>query len=136
MIDPEELKNSGLKVTLPRITILQIFTDSPHRHLSAEDVYRQLIEMKVDMGLATVYRVLTQFEQANLLRRSQLGTNRAVYELNDGERHHGHLVVVGEDKVIEFFDPVIEKRLRELAKKEGCELHDYSITLFGVRRKD
>jgi len=134
MTDSAELKNSGLKVTFPRMKILEIFSRSEHRHLSAEDVYRMLMEEKIEMGLATVYRVLTQFEQANLLRRSQLGTNRAVYELNDGERHHGHLVVVGEDKVVEFFDPVIEKRLREFAKKEGCELHDYSITLFGVKK--
>ena len=131
MTDAAELKSSGLKVTFPRMKILDIFSKSGQRHLSAEDVYRMLLNDGVEMGLATVYRVLTQFEQADLLTRSQLGGNRAVYELNDGERHHGHLVSTATGEVIEFFDPQIEKRLQKIAAEKGFTLSDYSITLFG-----
>jgi len=132
MTDASELKNSGLKVTFPRIKILDIFSKGEQRHLSAEDVYRILLNDGVEMGLATVYRVLTQFEHAGLLKRSQLGGNRAVYELNDGERHHGHLVSTADGTVIEFFDPQIQKRLEKIASENGFELGDYSITLFGT----
>lgn len=132
MTDAAELKNSGLKVTFPRIKILDIFSKGEQRHLSAEDVYRILLNDGVEMGLATVYRVLTQFEHAGLLKRSQLGGNRAVYELNDGERHHGHLVNTADGTVIEFFDPQIQKRLEKIAVENGLELGDYSITLFGA----
>jgi Fur family ferric uptake transcriptional regulator len=129
--DAIELKSSGLKVTFPRLKILDIFRNSGQRHLSAEDVYRLLMNEGVEMGLATVYRVLTQFEHADLLKRSQLGGNRAVYELNDGERHHGHLVCSQTGEVKEFFDPQIEKRLQKIALDMGYNLSDYSITLYG-----
>ena len=131
MTDAIELKSSGLKVTFPRLKILAIFRNSGQRHLSAEDVYRLLMNEGVEMGLATVYRVLTQFEHADLLKRSQLGGNRAVYELNDGERHHGHLVCSQTGEVKEFFDPQIEKRLQKIALDMGYNLSDYSITLYG-----
>ena len=133
MSDAVELKSSGLKVTFPRMKIYYIFAkaEETDRHLSAEDVYRILLNDGVEMGLATVYRVLTQFEQAGLLKRSQLGGNRAVYELNDGERCHGHLVSTDGETVIEFFDPQIQKRFEKIAADNGFKLGDYSITLFG-----
>ncbi len=133
MSDAVELKSSGLKVTFPRMKIYDIFAkaEETDRHLSAEDVYRILLNDGVEMGLATVYRVLTQFEQAGLLKRSQLGGNRAVYELNDGERCHGHLVSTDGETVIEFFDPQIQKRFEKIAADNGFKLGDYSITLFG-----
>ena len=133
MSDAVELKSSGLKVTFPRMKIYDIFAkaEETDRHLSAEDVYRILLNDGVEMGLATVYRVLTQFEQAGLLKRSQLGGYRAVYELNDGERCHGHLVSTDGETVIEFFDPQIQKRFEKIAADNGFKLGDYSITLFG-----
>ena len=133
MSDAVELKSSGLKVTFPRMKIYDIFAkaEETDRHLSAEDVYRILLNDGVEMGLATVYRVLTQFEQAGLLKRIQLGGNRAVYELNDGERCHGHLVSTDGETVIEFFDPQIQKRFEKIAADNGFKLGDYSITLFG-----
>ena len=133
MSDAVELKSSWLKVTFPRMKIYDIFAkaEETDRHLSAEDVYRILLNDGVEIGLATVYRVLTQFEQAGLLKRSQLGGNRAVYELNDGERCHGHLVSTDGETVIEFFDPQIQKRFEKIAADNGFKLGDYSITLFG-----
>ena len=133
MSDAVELKSSGLKVTFPRMKIYDIFAkaEETDRHFSAEDVYRILLNDGVEMGLATVYRVLTQFEQAGLLKRSQLGGTRAVYELNDGERCHGHLVSTDGETVIEFFDPQIQKRFEKIAADNGFKLGDYSITLFG-----
>ena len=133
MSDSVELKSSGLKITFPRMKIYEIFAKAGEtdRHLSAEDVYRILLNDGVEMGLATVYRVLTQFGQAGLLKRSQLGGNRAVYELNDGERCHGHLVSTDGEKVIEFFDPHIQKSFEKIAADNGFKLGDYSITLFG-----
>ena len=133
--DPIDLQSSGLKVTFPRMKILDVFRTSPHRHLSAEDVYRILTQDHVDLGLATVYRVLTQFDQAGLLKRSQLGSGKAVYELNDGERHHGHLVSQATGEVMEFFDPDIEKRLAAIAAELGYELTEYTLTLFGVPKR-
>ncbi|OZI34501.1 transcriptional repressor [Bordetella genomosp. 10] len=132
MSDAVELKGIGLKVTFPRMKILDLFRNSEQRHLSAEDVYRLLINDGVEMGLATVYRVLTQFEHAGLLQRSQLGGNKAVYELNDGERHHGHLVSTTTGEVREFYDPQIEKRLQKIADEMGYTLTDHTITLFGA----
>lgn len=130
--DPMDLKDSGLKVTFPRLKILDVFRTSDQRHLSAEDVYRLLTVEHVELGLATVYRVLTQFDQAGLLKRSQLGSGKAVYELNDGERHHGHLVCHQTGEVKEFFDPDIEKRLKKIADDMGYELSEYTLTLFAV----
>jgi Fur family ferric uptake transcriptional regulator len=128
--DSIELKGSGLKVTFPRLKILDVFRSSDQRHLSAEDVYRLLVASGVEMGLATVYRVLTQFEQAGLLKRSQLGSSKAVYELNDGERHHGHLVCTQSGQVKEFFDPQIETRLQKIASDMGYHLSEYTITMY------
>lgn len=130
----DALKNSGLKATLPRLKVLEAFRASPQRHLAAEDVYRMLLGESADLGLATIYRVLTQFEQTGLLKRSQLGTNRAVYELNDGERHHGHIVCTRSGDVQEFFDASVAARLEQIAQEHGFDLSDYAITLYGVRR--
>ena len=107
--NPSDLKASGLKATLPRLKILEIFQNSPVRHLSAEDVYKILLAENMDVGLATVYRVLTQFEQAGLLHRNHFETGKAVFELNEGS-HHDHLVCLDCGHVEEFFDEEIEKR--------------------------
>lgn len=130
-----DLKRSGLKPTLPRLKILGLFLSSEQRHLAAEDVYRLLLAEHPDLalGLATVYRALGQFEQAGLLKKSQLGNNKAVYELNDGERHHGHLVCNQTGVVHEFFDPEIEARLRVVASNLGYELDDFVVTAYGAR---
>lgn len=129
-----DLKQIGLKATLPRLKVLELFRSCAQRHLSAEDVYRLLLGERVDLGLATVYRVLAQFEQTGLLKKSQLGNNKAVYELNDRERHHGHLVCIKTGEVHEFFDPEIESRLKAIAAELGFELSDYGVTVFGMRR--
>ena len=129
-----DLKQTGLKATLPRLKVLDLFRTSKQRHMAAEDVYRQLLAEQTDLGLATVYRVLAQFEQTGLLKKSQLGNNKAVYELNDRERHHGHLVCTKTGDVLEFFDPEIENRLKVIAAELGFELSDYVVTAFGARR--
>lgn len=131
----DKLKHTGLKATLPRMKVLELFEHSDRRHLSAEDVYRQLLTLDLDLGLATVYRVLAQFEQAGLLKKSQLGAGRAVYELNDGEQHHGHLVSLVDGAVHEFFDPRIEERLAAIAIEKGFDLDDYVVTVFGRPRR-
>ncbi len=127
------LKRSGLKPTLPRLKILGLFLSCEQRHLAAEDVYRLLHAEQADLGLATVYRVLGQFEQTGLLKKSQLGNSKAVYELNDGERHHGHLVCNRTGDVHEFFDPEIEARLKVVASQLGFELDDFVVTAYGAR---
>jgi Fur family ferric uptake transcriptional regulator len=109
MTNPTDLKNIGLKATLPRLKILEIFQHSPVRHLTAEDVYRNLLHEELDIGLATVYRVLTQFEQAGLLSRSNFESGKAVFELNEGT-HHDHLVCIDCGLVEEFYDQEIESR--------------------------
>ena len=126
----EELKSTGLKATLPRLKILEIFQTSPVRHLTAEDVFRVLMEERSDIGLATVYRVLTQFEQAGLLIRSNFESGKAIYELDEGE-HHDHFVCTMCAKVEEFFDPEIEKRQQIIAKAKGWVVHDHSMALYG-----
>lgn len=126
----EELKSTGLKATLPRLKILEIFQQSEQRHLAAEDVYRLLIEQQSDIGLATVYRVLTQFEQAGILVRSNFEGGKAIFELDDGN-HHDHLVCVSCGKVAEFHDPTIEKRQMAIAKKHGFVITDHELTLYG-----
>lgn len=126
----EELKSTGLKATLPRLKILEIFQQSEQRHLAAEDVYRLLIEQQSDIGLATVYRVLTQFEQAGILVRSNFEGGKAIFELDDGN-HHDHLVCVSCGKVAEFHDPTIEKRQVAVAKKNGFVITDHELTLYG-----
>lgn len=126
-----ELKTSGLKATLPRRKVLDIFQHSKQRHLSAEDVYKLLLEAGSDVGLATVYRVLMQFEQAGLLVRSHFETGKGVFELNEGE-HHDHMVCLRCGSVEEFFDAEIEKRQRAVASARGFELQEHSLALYGV----
>jgi Fur family ferric uptake transcriptional regulator len=125
----EELKHSGLKATLPRLKILEVFEQAQQRHMSAEDVYKALIAEGADIGLATVYRVLMQFEQAGLLRRSNFESGKAIFELNEG-KHHDHLVCLSCGRVEEFFDPEIEKRQREVAQSRGFELQEHSLALY------
>ncbi len=130
MKNTDELKSTGLKATLPRLKILEIFQTSPVRHLTAEDVFRVLMLEHSDIGLATVYRVLTQFEQAGLLIRSNFESGKAIYELDEGE-HHDHFVCTMCAKVEEFFDPEIEKRQQAIAKSKGWVVHDHSMALYG-----
>ena len=126
----EELKSTGLKATLPRLKILDIFQNGAQRHMTAEDVFRVLLEERSDIGLATVYRVLTQFEQAGILIRSNFESGKAVYELNEGQ-HHDHFVCTSCGKVEEFYDPEIEKRQQSIAKSKGWIVHDHSMALHG-----
>jgi len=119
----------GLKATLPRRRILELFETSKVRHLSAEDVYKALIAEGMDVGLATVYRVLTQFEQAGLLTRQHFETGKAVFELNQGG-HHDHLVCLQCGRVEEFFDGEIEKRQGEIAREKGFVLRGHSLALY------
>ena len=130
MTGPHELKNIGLKATLPRLKILEIFQHGPHGHLSAEDVYKKLLGENQDVGLATVYRVLTQFEQAGLLKRSNFESGKAVFELNEGS-HHDHLVCLQCGRVEEFFDAEIERRQQKVAKDRGFSLQDHALSLYG-----
>jgi Fur family ferric uptake transcriptional regulator len=130
MTNAEELKSSGLKATLPRIKILEVFQHTSRRHMTAEDVYRALLTEGSDIGLATVYRVLMQFEQAGLLTRSNFEAGKAVFELNEGH-HHDHLVCLICGRVEEFFDPEIEARQRAIAEARGFELQDHSLALYG-----
>ena len=130
MDSAQSLKDSGLKATLPRRKVLELFEQSKVRHLSAEDVYRSLIADGIDIGLATVYRVLTQFEQAGLLSRQHFETGKAVFELNQGG-HHDHLVCLQCGRVEEFYDAEIEKRQSEVARKGGFALRGHSLALYG-----
>jgi len=126
----QSLKEIGLKATLPRRKILELFeTSKDVRHFSAEDVYRRLIAEGIDVGLATVYRVLTQFEQAGLLSRQHFETGKAVFELNQGG-HHDHLVCLQCGWVEEFYDPEIEKRQTEITRKRGFALRGHSLALY------
>ena len=131
MMNIEELKSTGLKATLPRLKILEIFQKGSLRHMSAEDVFRVLLEERSDIGLATVYRVLTQFEQAGLLIRSNFEGGKAIYELDEGQ-HHDHFVCTACNKVEEFFDPEIEKRQQIVAKAKGWVVHDHAMSLYGL----
>ena len=125
----QSLKDIGLKATLPRRKILELFESSKVRHLSAEDVYRTLIAEGIDVGLATVYRVLTQFEQAGLLSRQHFETGKAVFELNQGG-HHDHLVCLQCGRVEEFYDAAIEKRQIAVARERGFTIHEHSLHLY------
>ncbi|MGV3626805.1 MAG: ferric iron uptake transcriptional regulator [Betaproteobacteria bacterium] len=129
MSSPQDLKTIGLKATLPRLRILELFEKSDVRHLAAEDVYKKLVEEGTDTGLATVYRVLTQFEQAGLLMRHHFESGKAVYELNQGS-HHDHLVCLQCGHVEEFYDPEIEKRQEKVAKDRGFTIHDHSLHIY------
>ncbi len=135
MVENNELRKAGLKVTLPRVKILQMLDSavSGQRHMSAEDVYKALMEAGEDVGLATVYRVLTQFEAAGLVERHNFDGGHAVFELADGG-HHDHMVCVDSGDVIEFFDPEIEKLQKEIVKQHGYELVDHNLVLY-VRKK-
>jgi Fur family transcriptional regulator, ferric uptake regulator len=135
MSNPSELKTIGLKATLPRLKILEIFqTNSERRHMSAEDVYKILLAENMDIGLATVYRVLTQFEQAGLLARNHFDNGKAVFELNQGT-HHDHLVCLTCGRVEEFYDAEIEKRQQRIAKERGFTLQEHALSMYGVCTK-
>jgi Fur family ferric uptake transcriptional regulator len=130
MVDnSRSLKNIGLKATLPRLKILELFQNAGQQHLTAEDIYRQLIEEDKDIGLATVYRVLTQFEQAGLLERHYFETGKAVFELNKG-KHHDHLVCLQCGRVEEFFDAEIEQRQQRIAQERGFAIKDHALYLY------
>ncbi|MDP3084657.1 MAG: ferric iron uptake transcriptional regulator [Rubrivivax sp.] len=129
MTHADELKSSGLKATLPRIKILEVFQTAERRHMTAEDVFKALLTEGADIGLATVYRVLMQFEQAGLLTRSNFESGKSVFELNEGQ-HHDHLVCLSCGRVEEFFDAEIEKRQRSVAEARGFELQDHSLALY------
>lgn len=125
----DELKSTGLKATLPRLKILEVFQRGAQRHMTAEDVFRVLLEERSDIGLATVYRVLLQFEQAGLLTRSNFESGKAVYELNEGQ-HHDHMVCIDCGRVEEFFDAEIERRQQAIAQAKGFELQDHALSLY------
>jgi len=125
----KELRKAGLKVTLPRLKILEIFENSKLRHMSAEDMYKELLDSGEDIGLATVYRVLTQFESAELVTRHNFEGGHSVFELDDGE-HHDHMVCVESGEVIEFFNEDIEDLQRAMAKEHGFELLDHNLVLY------
>lgn len=131
MHDQQDLKNAGLKATLPRLKVLSLFENSKERHLSAEDVYKILINAGEDVGLATVYRVLTQFEQAGLLIRHHFESGKAIFELNEGT-HHDHIVCVKCGRVEEFYDEEIEKRQKLAATERGFKMEDHALTIYGI----
>jgi Fur family ferric uptake transcriptional regulator len=129
-VESNDLRRAGLKVTLPRIKILEILGTAQPRHMSAEDIYKHLLESHEDIGLATVYRVLTQFEAAGLVTRHHFEGTTAVFELNEGE-HHDHIVCLDCGRVEEFMDAGIEARQKEIAGKFGYQLVDHSMILYG-----
>jgi len=129
MIQIEELKSNGLKATVPRLKILDVFQRGGQRHMTAEDVFRQLLIDNADIGLATVYRVLTQFEQAGILSRNHFESGKAVYELNEGQ-HHDHMVCLDCGRVEEFYDPEIEHRQQAVAQAKGFVIADHALSLY------
>jgi Fur family transcriptional regulator, ferric uptake regulator len=129
MTNIDELKSTGLKATLPRLKIMEIFQSGAQRHMTAEDVFRVLLLERTDIGLATVYRVLTQFEQAGILSRNHFESGKAIYELNEGQ-HHDHLVCLDCGKVEEFYDVDIENRQHAVAKAKGFEIADHALSLY------
>lgn len=130
-MENQELRNAGLKVTLPRVKILEILESSEHRHMSAEDMYKALLDSGEDIGLATVYRVLTQFEAAGLVTRHHFEGGHSVFELNQGT-HHDHIVCVKCGRVDEFVDGEIEQRQKQIANAKGYEITDHSLYLYGI----
>lgn len=130
-MDNQDLKNAGLKVTLPRLKILEILEKADPHHMSAEDVYKTLLESGDDVGLATVYRVLTQFESAGLVKRHNFEGGHAVFEIEQGD-HHDHLVCMKCGRVDEFIDDVIEKRQEHIAKKSNFKMIDHNLTIYGI----
>lgn len=136
MTHAEELKSSGLKATLPRIKILEVFQRSAQRHMTAEDVFKALLAEGSDIGLATVYRVLMQFEQAGLLSRSHFESGKSVFEINEG-KHHDHLLCLTCGRVEEFYDAEIEARQRAVAESRGFALREHTLALYAeCRRSD
>ena len=135
MTDDAELKKAGLKVTLPRLRILELLEDGDKAHLSAEEIYRRLIDAGEEVGLATVYRVLTQFEQAGICIRHNFEEGHAVYELTPSD-HHDHMVCLDTGDVIEFTDDIIEERQKKLAEERGYEIIDHSMVLYVRPIKD
>ena len=134
MTNIDELKSTGLKATVPRLKILEVFQAGSQRHMTAEDVFRVLLLDRSDVGLATVYRVLTQFEQAGILSRSHFESGKAVYELNEGQ-HHDHLVCLDCGRVEEFYDAEIEKRQSAVAKSKGFNIADHALSLYATCTK-
>jgi Fur family ferric uptake transcriptional regulator len=132
-VEEKDLRKAGLKITSPRLKVLDILEHSTHRHMSAEAIYRALLESGVELGLATVYRVLTQFERAGLVSRHNFEGGTAVFELAD-RTHHDHMVCLETGKVIEFCDERIERLQREIADKHGYEIQEHSLVLY-VRPK-
>ncbi len=130
----QELRKAGLKITLPRLKILEILENSRDRHMSAEDIYRQLLDASEEIGLATVYRVLTQFEAAGLVTRHNFEGGHSIFELDDGE-HHDHMVEVETGEVTEFVSEEIERLQHEIAEKHGFDLLDHSLVLY-VKKRD
>lgn len=130
MEESQQLKDAGLKITMPRVKVLQILEQSSLHHLSAEDVYKALLEMGEDVGLATVYRVLTQFEAAGLVSRHNFEGGHSVYELKQGE-HHDHLVCIKCGRVEEFVDALIEERQQLIAKKASFKMTDHALNIYG-----
>jgi Fur family ferric uptake transcriptional regulator len=134
MTNIDELKSTGLKATIPRLKILEVFQRSEQRHMSAEDVFRLLLQERADVGLATVYRVLAQFEQASILNRSQFEGGKSIYELNVGQ-HHDHIVCLDCGQVEEFFDPEIELRQQAVAQAKGFTITDHALSLYATCNK-
>ncbi len=133
-METSDIKNAGLKVTLPRMKILELLEGSDDRHLKAEDIYKLLLDSGEDIALATVYRVLTQFEAAGLINRHHFDGGHAVFELNDGD-HHDHLVDIESGRVVEFYDELIEKRQREIAEQYGFTITEHTMVLYGYFNK-
>ena len=130
----QNLKEAGLKVTLPRLRVLEVMESSEQRHLSAEEVYKRLLDSGTEVGLATVYRVLTQFENAGLVIRHRFDSGQAVFELNSGDEH-SHIVCLKTGEVEEFRDTTIEERLTEIASEMGYTMTDHSVVLYGIKNK-
>ena len=129
-METADIKNAGLKVTLPRMKILELLESSADRHLKAEDIYKMLLDSGEEIALATVYRVLTQFETAGLVTRHHFDGGHAVFEIDDGE-HHDHLVDISSGKVVEFYDEVIEQRQQEIASRHGFTITEHTMVLYG-----
>ena len=129
-METADIKNAGLKLTLPRMKILELLESSDDRHLKAEDIYKMLLDSGEEIALATVYRVLTQFETAGLVTRHHFDGGHAVFEINDGE-HHDHLVDISTGKVVEFYDEIIEQRQQEIATRYGFTITEHTMVLYG-----
>ena len=133
-METADIKNAGLKVTLPRMKILELLENSTDRHLKAEDIYKMLLDSGEEIALATVYRVLTQFETAGLVTRHHFDGGHAVFEINDGE-HHDHLVDISTGRVVEFYDEIIEQRQKEIADSYDFTITEHTMVLYGQFNK-